>query len=141
MRVLKRRIRNFFALQAILLFLAGLRSLLDTSHLRRGISPLRHWVFLTSYLILSMVFAKAWRTTRKPSESQHTWGTAASLISIAAGICLLWLNRSSLVYAAPGLITLIIGISGFLIYGKTGSATNAHSSVVPQPGSDALPLP
>jgi Zn-dependent protease len=132
MRTLKRRIRNFFALQAILLFLAGLRGLLDTSYPDLGISPLHHWAFLSSYLLLSLVFAKAWRTTRKPSEYQDAWGTAASLISIAAGIYLLWLNHSSLVNAAPGLGALIIGVSGFLIYGQGGSASEARISLTPE---------
>lgn len=135
MRTLKRRIRNFFALQAILLFFAGLRGLLDTTYPDHGISPVRHWLFLTSYLLLSLVFAKAWRTTRKSSEYQDAWGTGASLISIAAGIYLLWLDHSSLVYAAPGLGSLIIGVSGFLIYGQGGSASEARISAIP----DQLP--
>jgi Zn-dependent protease len=130
MRILKRRIRNFFALQAILLFLAGLRGLLDTSYLDNGISPLRHWAFLSSYLLLSLVFARAWRTTRKPTEFQDAWGTAASLISISAGVYLFWLDHSSLAFAAPGIAALVIGVSGFIIYGQGGSASEARISTV-----------
>jgi hypothetical protein len=126
MRILKRRIRNFFALQAILLFLAGIRGLLDTTYVEHGISPLRHWTFLSSYLLLSLVFAKAWRTTRRPSEFQDAWGTAASLISIASGVYLVWLDHSNLTFTTPGFFAIVIGIAGFFIYGQGGAASEAR---------------
>lgn len=139
MRILKRRIRNFFALQAIILFLAGLRGLLDTSYTENGVSPLRHWLFLTGFLLFSLVFTKAWRTTRKPTEYPDAWGSAASLVSIAAGIYLLWTDHSSLVLAAPGLVALVIGASGLIIYGQGGSATEARISTEPEPEPVAAP--
>jgi cation transport ATPase len=117
MRILRRRINTFFALQAILLFMAGLRALIDTRYVERGVSPLRHWIFLSGYLLLSLVFAKAWRVTRKPNPHQQAWATTAAAISIFAGLYLLWDAHVTHTFAIPALIVLLIGFGTlFLLF-------------------------
>jgi hypothetical protein len=117
MKLLRRRINTFFALQAILLFMAGLRALIDTGYVERGISPLRHWIFLSGYLLLSMVFTKAWRVTRKPNPHQEAWAAAAAAISIFAGLYLLWDAHVTHTFAIPALIVLLMGLGTlFLLY-------------------------
>ena len=117
MKLLRRRINTFFAFQAILLFMAGLRALVDTRYAERGVSPLRHWLFLSCCLLLSMVFAKAWRVTRKPDPYRETWARAAAAISILAGACLLWNAHATHTFAIPALIVLLMGLGTlFLLY-------------------------
>ena len=133
MRLLRRRINTFFALQAILLFMAGLRDLVDTRFAQRGISPLRHWAFLTGYLLLSLVFIKAWRVTRKPSPFQQAWAIAAAIISILAGLYLLWVAHSTHTFAVPALTVLLIGLGTvFLLFqGRTSSDRQAVTPAGP----------
>lgn len=129
MRILRRRINTFFALQAILLFMAGLRALIDARYVERGVSPLRHWLFLSSYLLLSMVFTKAWRVTRKPNPHQEAWAKAAAAISIFAGFYLLWDAHVTHTFAIPGLIVLLMGVGTIflLIQARTSLAPGAPS--------------
>ncbi|MGA1981538.1 MAG: hypothetical protein ABSG84_03620 [Acidobacteriaceae bacterium] len=145
MRLLRRRINTFFALQAILLFMAGLRVLVDTRFAQRGISPLRHWIFLTGYLLLSLVFIKAWRVTLKPSPFRQAWGIAAAIISILAGLYLLWVAHSTHTFAVPALTVLLIGLATvFLLFqGRTASDRPVVSPTVPastpdEPGPQPL---
>ena len=123
MKLLRRRINTFFALQAILLFMAGLRALLDTRYVERGVSPLRHWIFLSGYLLLSMVFTKAWRVTRKPNPFQEQWAIAAAAISIFAGLYLLWDAHATHTFAIPGLIVILMGFGTIflLVQARTSS--------------------
>jgi cation transport ATPase len=127
MRLLRRRINTFFGLQAILLFLSGLRVLLDPKF-ARGISPVHHWLFLTGYLLLSLIFAKAWRVTRKPSPQQETWARAAASISIAAGAYLIWAAYLTHTFVVPGIICFLIGLATYFTLFQSRRALD------PEPG-------
>jgi uncharacterized membrane protein len=129
MRLLRRRINTFFAFQAVLLFMAGLRVLVDTRFAQRGISPLRHWVFLAGYLLLSLVFIKAWRVTRKPSPFQQAWAIAAAIISILDGLYLLWVAHSTHTLAVA-LTVLLIGLATFFLLFE-GRASSDRQAVTP----------
>ena len=129
MRLLRRRINTFFALQAILLFMAGLRALIDTRYVERGVSPFRHWLFLSGYLLLSLVFTKAWRVTRKPNPHQESWAVAAAVISIFAGLYLVWDAHVTHAFAVPGLIVLLMGLGTIflVVQARTPSHSEAPS--------------
>ena len=124
MRILRRRINTFFALQAVLLFMAGLRALVDTRYVERGVSPLRHWLFLSGYLLLSMVFTKAWRVTRKPNPHREAWAKTAAAISIFAGLYLLWDAHTTHTFAIPAAIVLLMGLGTIflLIQARTSAS-------------------
>jgi cation transport ATPase len=128
MRILRRRINTFFALQAVLLFMAGLRALVDTRYVERGVSPLRHWLFLSGYLLLSMVFTKAWRVTRKPNPHREAWAKTAAAISIFAGLYLLWDSHVTHSFAVPALIVLLMGLGTvfLLIQARTSASLAAQ---------------
>jgi hypothetical protein len=134
MRLLRRRINTFFAFQAILLFMAGLRTLVDTRYVERGVSPFRHWLILSGYLLLSMVFAKAWRVTRKPDPFRETWARAAAAISIFAGACLLWDAHATHTFAVPGLTVLLMGLGTIflLIQARTSTPLPAQAKAIPE---------
>jgi CHASE2 domain-containing sensor protein len=129
MKLLRRRINTFFALQAILLFMAGLRALLDTRYVERGVSPLRHWVFLSGYLLLSMVFTKAWRVTRKPNPFREAWAIAAAAISICTGLYLLWYAHATHTFPVSGLTVLLMGLGTIflIVQARTPSQSRAPS--------------
>jgi uncharacterized protein involved in response to NO len=116
--LLRRRIRSFFALQAIILFILALRTLLSAPH---STSPIHRYGFLLTYALLSMVFAKAWRTTYRPKAALNPWAITASAVSIVAGFYFLWAYQPSFMYATPGLIAIAVGIGGILIYSTGGS--------------------
>jgi len=134
MKLLRRRINTFFAFQAILLFMAGLRALVDTRYPQRGVSPLRHWLILSGYLLLSMVFAKAWRVTRKPDPCRETWARAAAAISIFAGASLLWDAHATHTFAVPGLTVLLMGLGTIflLIQARTSTPLPAQAKAIPE---------
>jgi Zn-dependent protease len=121
MRLFKRRIRGFFALQALLLLAAIVISLSNPTYVSRGISPLRHYTFLAAYCLLCVIFATAWWSTRKPGPFRNLWAIAASLVSIAAGGYILWLDHSIVTFSAYGLIAIAVGLGGLFIYGQGGS--------------------
>lgn len=127
MRLLRRRINTFFGLQSILLFLSGLRVLLDPKF-ARGISPLHHWSFLTGYLLLSLIFAKAWRVTRNPSQHQEAWVRAAAYIAIVAGAYLIWVAHLTHTFVVPGIICLLIGVATFFLIFQARAATAPSST-------------
>jgi hypothetical protein len=127
MRLLRRRINTFFALQAILLFMAGLRVFLDTGYVERGVSALRHWLVLSGYLLLSMVFAKAWRVTRRPDPFRETWARVAAAISIFAGAYLLWDAHATHAFAVPALTVLLMGVGTIFLLIQARTATHSTS--------------
>lgn len=129
MKLLRRRINTFFAFQAILLFMAGLRALVDTRYAERGVSPLRHWLFLSGCLLLSMVFAKAWRVTRKPDPYRETWARAAAAISILAGACLLWNAHATHTFAIPGLTVLLMGLGTIFLLVQARMSTPSQANI------------
>jgi Zn-dependent protease len=133
MRFLKRRIRGFFALQAVVLLASVVHSLTKPLPATYVVSPLRHSLSLTAFFLLSMVFGAAWQTTRKPSQYRNSWAIVASLVSICEGGFILWYVHSNLTYATPGLIVLAIGGVGLFLFGQGKSRSEAQSETSPKP--------
>ncbi len=127
MRILKRRIRAFFVLQAIILLAAAARSLVNPAIAKQLLPEARHEVFLAVCVGLALVFAGAFLTTRKPSPFRNPWAIAASLVSITAGAYLVWLSHSALASAARGLITIVIGIAGLYLYSEGGASRKSQA--------------
>src|ERR1017187_7016001 len=138
MRAFKRRIRGFFAVQAVILLLAAARGAADQSYVDKGVSPARHFFVLAVFAAVGLIFAMAWGTTRKPSAARNLWAIAASLISIALGGLIAWLGwhfDSNLSYAIPGLIVLALGAGGLYFYGRGAAPSDSPSA------SSATPAP
>jgi hypothetical protein len=134
MRLIERRIRQYFALQAIVPVLALLVSIVKPVPTHAGISPVRYYGIAASYLIPAIIYGRAWFATRKPREFRSIWPMAASLISVAVGSCSYWFARPSLGYEAPGMITIAMGLGGFLLYAQGRSprspATTSDAAAV-----------
>ncbi len=119
MQVLRRRIRSFFALQGVLLLLIGLDTVLRPIHTLRPIPPLRHYGILAAYLLLSVVSAMAWWTTRKPSAQRNPWAIVASLTALVTGLFYLWMQHSKLEFAGTGLLVAAIGAAGLYLFAQS----------------------
>ena len=116
MRLLRKRIRGFFALQAIVLLLSLGASLVILLRANPGWRLYDRVVLISAYCGLSLIFFKAWATTRKRSPFRNRWAMAASSISFGGGTYFFWVGHSSLGLACRGLITIIIGGIGFFIF-------------------------
>jgi Zn-dependent protease len=134
MRTLKRRIRGLFALQAVILLFAAARVAADQTYADKGVSPLRHFGLLAVFAVLGLIFAMAWGTTRKSSTVRNPWAIAASLMSIALGGLIVWLEwhvYSNLSYTIPGLIVLALGAGGLYFYGQGAATSDSPSATSP----------
>ena len=115
MRLLRKRIRGFFAFQAIVLLLSLGASLVVWLRANPGI-PYDRFAMVVAYFGLSLIFFKAWATTRKSSPFHNRWAMAASCISFGGGSYFFWVSHSSVGLACRGLITIILGGIGFFIF-------------------------
>jgi hypothetical protein len=147
MRILKTRIRAFFVFQALILMAAAVRSLINPAIAKSLFPEARHEVFLVVCVGLSLIFAGAFVTTRKPTPFRNPWAIAASLVSITAGAYLVWLSHSSLASVARGLVTILIGIAGLYLYSqggvsrKSAAAIASAAAMVPAPAVEVNQFP
>jgi len=120
MRLLRRRIRGYFALQAIVLLAALGASLLFKFRTDVVFTPLDHAAWRFAYVGLLAVYVKAWWTTRKPSLYRNLWAVAASCISLGGGLYFFWQGHGSLGQACRGMVTILIGGLGLYLYCQGG---------------------
>lgn len=116
MRLLRKRIRGFFALQAIVLLLSLGASLVTRLRANPGWFLYDRFILISAYCGLSLIFCKAWATTRKRSPFRNRWAMAASSVSFGGGVYFFWVGHSSLALACRGLITILVGGIGFFIF-------------------------
>src|SRR5882757_9351803 len=121
MPILRRRIRGFFALQAILLFVALGISLVSPFRGDDALSPLDHYAWRLAYLGFALVFVKAWWTTRTPSPYRNLWAIAASCISLGGGLYFAWQGWASAALVSRGSVTSIIGVADLVIFLRGGA--------------------
>jgi hypothetical protein len=117
MRVLKSRIRGFFAFQAVLYSFGSIGSAIHPSKADVA-DPARHYAYVTIYFVLAVIFASAFATTRKASTFRNRWAVAASLVSLGAGACIVWLEHVKLAYATPGMLSIVLGVGALHFYGR-----------------------
>lgn len=116
MRLLRKRIRGFFAIQAIVLLLSLGASLITRVRAPNAGSLYDRVTLVAAYFGLSLIFFKAWATTRKSSPFRNRWAMAASCVSFGGGCYFFWVGHSSLGLACRGLIPVLIGAIGFAIF-------------------------
>lgn len=126
MRLLRRRIRAFFVLQAVVLLAALGVSLFFPFRNDAALSPLDHLAWRFAYLGFAMVFLNAFRTTRVPSSYRNLWAVAASCISLGGGLYLLLHSHGRVGLECRALATILIGCVGMYLYCRGGVAPAAE---------------
>ena len=115
MQLLRKRIRGFFALQAVVLLMSFGATLITRLREDQG-SLLGRFAWVGAYYALALIFCKAWMSTRKASPYRNRWAVGASCVSFGGGLYFFWVGHSSLTLVCRGLIEIIIGAAGFLIF-------------------------
>ena len=139
MRVIRRRVRSFFALQAIILFVVAITGVIRPAHAHPSASLLRYYAVTAVYVVFSLVFATAWWNTRKPKPFRDPWAIAASVLSLISGAGMIWLHHTSLELASPGFLVVAIGAAGLYFFAQGGPATtNSASGSDPEAPEPAL---
>jgi hypothetical protein len=128
MRLIERRIRQYIAFQAIVPMLGLLLCIVRPMHVPPGASHARVYGITASYMILALIYGRAWLATRKSRGFRSLWPTAASLILVAVGSCSFWFARPNFAYEASGMIMVVVGLGGFLIYAPRPSRQAATAS-------------
>jgi len=115
MRILRRRVRGFFALQSVLMLVAAIVTLTKSVSMDS---------INTASLdgTLSLMFAGAWWTTRKISDYRNPWAVSASLICVATGAYLVWDAHAAGRFSRSGALSAIIGVAGLYLYSQGGRA-------------------
>jgi hypothetical protein len=128
MRIFRRRIRNLFVLQAVLLFAAVVATLVLPRYSAYTVSPLRHYGILVGCLGFGLVFGRAWWSTRGPIPGRNPWAIAASAQWVAVGVPFLWFFHSSFALAGPGLLITVVGLVGVLSFSRSGNPAQLQPS-------------
>lgn len=118
MRVLRRRVRGFFVLQSILMLISGGVKIAKSTSMD-SISA------ASADGMIALMFAGAWWTTRKPSESRNPWAVAASLICVASGIYLVLAAHTAGGFSRSGGVSVILGLAGLYLYSQGGRAPDS----------------
>ena len=113
MRVLRRRVRGFFALQAVLMLLSGCFKL-ATSFSRDNV------MYASVHATAGLMFVGAWWTTRRVSPYRNPWAMAASLICVATGGFIAWTGHLRGGFSQSGWLSMILGTAGLYLYSQGG---------------------
>jgi len=124
MKVLRRRVRGFFALQAILMVASG-GFRLAGSFSRDNI------IFASTHCSAGLMFLGAWWTTRKVSPYRNPWAMAASLICIATGAYIGWAAHLRGSFSQSGWFSTVLGLAGLYLYSQGGRAPRASPVTTP----------
>ena len=123
MRIFRRRIRNLFVLQAVLLFAVVVATLVSPRYSAYTVSPLRHYGILVGCLGFGLVFGRAWWSTRSPIPGRNPWAVAASAQWVAVGVPFLWFFHSSFALAGPGSLITVVGLAGVFSFSRSGNSS------------------
>jgi hypothetical protein len=124
MRLLRRRVRGFFALQAVFMTFAGGLNLAHSASADAARSA-------AAQCMAALMFAGAWWTTRKPAPYRNPWAMAASIVSLATGAYMVWAAHVQLRFSRSGWLSIILGIAGLYLYSQGGR--NPRPRSIPAP--------
>lgn len=115
MRLLRKRVRGFFALQAILMVITG-GVRLASSFSIDNIS------FASLHFMVALMFIGAWWTTRKPGPYRNPWAVSASVICVVTGGYIAWSAHARGGFSRSGWLSVILGTAGLYLYSQGGRA-------------------
>lgn len=113
MKVLRSRVRGFFALQSVVLTLAGALRLARPA----GADSTS---FAAAHGMAALMFAGAWWTTRRPGPYRNPWAMAASTVSVVTGGYIVWAAHLQSSFSRSGWLSIILGTAGLYLYSQGG---------------------
>lgn len=128
MRMLRRRVRGFFALQSVLMLISGGMKLAKSLSVESVSAA-------SAEGMIALMFAGAWWTTRKPSEYRNSWAVAASLICVVTGTYIVWAAYQGGGFSRSGAVSAILGLAGLYLYSQGGRAPH---SIADAPVTDCV---
>lgn len=111
MKLLRRRVRGFFALQTMVMVVTGSMKLTG-SFSQSDVSSA--WVHFSA----ALMFLGAWWTTRKPSPYRNSWAMAASLICVATGAYIVWAAHARGRFSQSGWLSVLLGVAGLYLFSQ-----------------------
>jgi hypothetical protein len=132
MGYLIRRVRFFFLLSAIAFGVVGILVVsAGPSGGRHPLPALEYYGIVAASFALAILYAIAWRSTRKPSPYRNNWAVAASIVNLINCGAALYLHGFGSTRSTRNLIGVGIAVAGLYAYGRGGAA--------PEPGAAAQP--
>ena len=127
MRLIRRRVRGLFAIQALIFLFYGIVGLTAAGSMAEVVTRQQYAIYLL-YLVLGAINGIAFWSTRLASEYRNPWAISASALSIGSGLWRLWLHRETLSVTSPGVLTVIMGLAGLIIYSQGSSRREAKKA-------------
>lgn len=121
MKILRKRVRSFFALQSILMLISGGLTLARSASMQNISSACLDGM-------VALMFAGGWWTTRKPSDYRNPWAVASSLICVVTGAYIFWTTHTSGRFSRSGGVSVILGFAGLYLYSQGGRAPRNPAS-------------
>jgi len=127
MRLLKSILRWCLGVQALIMSIETVRTIVRLVHPRYHVSPVRQGLVAALVALLSLTFSMAWFTTRRPRATRNPWAIAASVLYIAEGLAYFQFLYRYIHSREAGIVPLAIGICGVFVFSRreTVEAVNA----------------
>ena len=121
MRLLRKRVRSFFAFQSVLMVVSGGLKL-------SGALSMDNVSSASAHFMVALMFAGAWWTTRKTSPNRNPWAMAVSFVSVVTGGYIAWAARVHGGVSRSGWLSVILGVAGLYLYSQGGRAPRAMAA-------------
>src|SRR5271156_5816693 len=128
MLALRQLLRWSFAVAVILFFPAAMAGLVQLARVQQSPSPFAHFGVCATFLAIALLSAMAWWTTRKPRSTRSAWAIAASALNLATGLIVLRYGYSSITFTGPGLLPVVTGVAGLIVFCRRDIALAAAVS-------------
>jgi Zn-dependent protease len=139
MLALRQLLRWSFAIAAALFLPAGFASLLGLAHAANFAAEFNHGCIAAAFLLVSLLSAMAWWSTRNPRPAPSAWALAASAVDVAAGLVILRFAPGSAASAGSGLLSMVLGLTGLIVFSRR-DAGPAGEMTGPAPECSTTPI-
>ena len=138
MLALRQLLRWSFAIAAVIFLPTGLGCLLRLGHAPALAAELNRCCIAAAFLLVSLLSAMAWWTTRDPRPARSAWAVAASAVNLATGLLIVRFASGSDASIGSGLLSIAVGLAGLIVFcgGATTPAAGAN-----QPSASTTPIP
>jgi len=137
MLALRQLLRWSFAIAAVIFLPAGLGGLLKLAHAPASAAEFNRCCVVAAFLLVSLLSAMAWWTTRNPRPDRSAWAVAASAVNLATGLLILRFASGAAASIGSGLLSIALGLTGLIVFsGREITAVNETT----QPTASPTPI-